>query len=119
MKTTTTATTILLTTTTTAVVSGFSVLPPSSQSQISQIVSSSSSSSNTRYSTELNGLFDGVKDAFSQPPQSIDSERETPIDRWMGWSVVTENEIQEPIAQPSGTLIRCDAMRCVLTKKQY
>jgi hypothetical protein len=95
MKTTTTATTILLTSTT-AVVSGFSVLP-SSQSQISQI--------NTRYNTELNGLFDGVKDAFSQPPQSIDSERETPIDRWMGWSVVTENEIQAPIAQPSGTLI--------------
>jgi hypothetical protein len=94
MKTTTTATTILLTTTT-AVVSGFSVLP-SSQSQISQI------RSNTRYNTELNGLFDGVKDAFSQPPQSIDSERETPIDRWMGWSVVTENEIQAPIAQPSG-----------------
>lgn len=95
MKTTTTATTILLTTTTTAaVVSGFSVLP-SSPSQISQI--------NTRYNTELNGLFDGVKDAFSQPPQTIDAERQTPIDRWMGWSVVTENEIQTPIAQPSGT----------------
>jgi len=93
MKTTNTATTILLTTTT-AVVSGFSVLP-SSQSQISQI--------NTRYNTELNGLFDGVKDAFSQPPQTIDAERQTPIDRWMGWSVVTENEIQTPIAQPSGT----------------
>ena len=98
MKTTTTATTILLTTTTTAVVSGFSVLPSSPSSQIvSQI-------KNTRYNTELNGLFDGVKDAFSQPPQTIDAERQTPIDRWMGWSVVTENEIQTPIAQPSGTL---------------
>jgi len=34
------------------------------------------------------GLFDGVKDAFASPPAtSIDSERETPIDRWMGWNV--------------------------------
>ena len=99
MKTTTTATTILLTTTTTAaVVSGFSVLPSSPSSQISSQIK------NTRYNTELNGLFDGVKDAFSQPPQTIDAERQTPIDRWMGWSVVTENEIQTPIAQPSGTL---------------
>jgi hypothetical protein len=43
------------------------------------------------------GLFDGVKDAFSAPAlerTSIDSERETPIDRWMGWSVVSENQQQ-------------------------
>ena len=36
------------------------------------------------------GLFDGVKDAFSAPAlerSAIDAERETPIDRWMGWSV--------------------------------
>jgi len=34
------------------------------------------------------GLFDGVKDAFSAPPASgVSSERETPIDRWMGWNV--------------------------------
>jgi len=42
----------------------------------------------------LNGLFDGVKDAFSQPPSSLDSQRETPIDRWMGWSVVSEKDAQ-------------------------
>jgi len=39
------------------------------------------------------GLFDGVKEAFSAPAlerSSISSERETPIDRWMGWSVASE-----------------------------
>lgn len=43
------------------------------------------------------GLFDGVKDAFAAPPierSSLDAERETPIDRWMGWSVKSENEQQ-------------------------
>lgn len=41
------------------------------------------------------GLFDGVKEAFSAPAlerSTINSERETPIDRWMGWSVVSEEE---------------------------
>ena len=33
------------------------------------------------------GLFDGMKEAFSAPPaMSLDSERETPIDRWDGIS---------------------------------
>jgi len=47
------------------------------------------------------GLFDGVKEAFSAPAlekAQIDPARETPIDRWMGWSVKTEEkkmEIQE------------------------
>jgi hypothetical protein len=67
-----TATTLLLTA---ATVSGFSVQPL-----------------NARTATSLNGLFDGVKDAFSAPPTEIDSERETPIDRWMGWSVVSEGK---------------------------
>lgn len=44
------------------------------------------------------GLFDGMKDAFSAPnSMSIDSERETPIDRWMGWNVKS-NEEQERVA---------------------
>jgi len=39
------------------------------------------------------GLFDGVKEAFVAPSRSsIDSERETPIDRWMGWSVVSDRD---------------------------
>ena len=53
----------------------------------------------TQTQTQLQmGLFDGVKEAFSAPPlekTSISSERETPIDRWMGWSVVSENVPQQ------------------------
>lgn len=52
--------------------------------------------------TALNmGLFDGVKDAFGAPAlerSQIDAERETPIDRWMGWSVVSENDKAEQVA---------------------
>lgn len=72
----TSTTTLLLTAST---VSGFAVLPQQSQSS----------------TTALNGLFDGVKEAFSAPAlerSQINSERETPIDRWMGWSVVSEQE---------------------------
>jgi hypothetical protein len=72
-----TATTLLLTA---SAVSGFAVIPQNAKSS----------------STALNGLFDGVKDAFSAPTTSkIDSERETPIDRWMGWSVSAETQQQE------------------------
>lgn len=77
----TTATAIVLTSTT-AAVSGFSVLPMQPQNAI-------------RTNTELYGLFDGVKEAFTQPPSSLDAERETPIDRWMGWSVVSENDVKQ------------------------
>mmetsp|Transcript_20698 Transcript_20698/g.58717 ORF Transcript_20698/g.58717 Transcript_20698/m.58717 type:complete len:208 (-) Transcript_20698:231-854(-) len=72
-----TSTTLLLTVST---VSGFAVLPQSQHSPST---------------TALNGLFDGVKEAFSAPAlerSQIDSERETPIDRWMGWSVVSEQD---------------------------
>uniref|UniRef100_A0A7S3DN85 PDZ domain-containing protein n=1 Tax=Entomoneis paludosa TaxID=265537 RepID=A0A7S3DN85_9STRA len=55
-----------------------------------------------RSNTVLNmGLFDGVKDAFGAPAlerSQIDSERETPIDRWMGWSVVSDNDKAEQAA---------------------
>jgi len=77
-----TSTTAIVLASTSAAVSAFSVLP----TQTTNVV---------RANTELYGLFDGVKDAFTQPPSSLDSERETPIDRWMGWSVVSENEVKE------------------------
>lgn len=47
-------------------------------------------------SMQLNGLFDGVKDAFTAPAlerSTLDSERETPIDRWMGWNVQSEEQL--------------------------
>jgi len=82
MKGTTTA---IVLTSTTAAVSAFSVLPQTNTNVV-------------RSKTELYGLFDGVKDAFTQPPSSLDAERETPIDRWMGWSVVSENEAKDTAA---------------------
>jgi hypothetical protein len=55
-------------------------------------------SSRASTSTALQmGLFDGVKEAFSAPAlerSTIDAERETPIDRWMGWSVVREDQVE-------------------------
>ena len=64
-----------------SVSNGFSFVPRSRRSSLS--------------STTLKmGLFDGVKDAFSAPELSksvLDKDRETPIDRWMGWSVVSED----------------------------
>ena len=41
------------------------------------------------------GLFDGVKEAFSAPAlerSAVDAARETPIDRWMGWSVASTDK---------------------------
>jgi hypothetical protein len=90
MKNTSTATALVLTSTATAV-SAFSVLPPT-QHQNTNVI---------RGKTELYGLFDGVKDAFTQPPSSLGSERETPIDRWMGWSVTPDNEPKEVAAAPA------------------
>jgi hypothetical protein len=79
-----TATSLLLLTSS---VSGFSVLPQNAASS----------------STALYGLFDGVKDAFSAPPSELAAERETPIDRWMGWSVAAENIPQKVPDGPDGT----------------
>ena len=80
-----TGTTLILLTST---VSAFTVRPQNA-------VSSSN--------TALYGLFDGVKDAFSAPPSELDAERETPIDRWMGWSVVSENSPAKSAAGGDGT----------------
>jgi len=43
-------------------------------------------------SSQLNmGLFDGVKEAFGADGMGeLDSERETPIDRWMGWNAKSD-----------------------------
>lgn len=38
------------------------------------------------------GLFDGVKEAFGADGMGdLDAERETPIDRWMGWNTKTDS----------------------------
>lgn len=54
------------------------------------------------------GLFDGVKDAFSAPTlerSKIDAERETPIDRWMGWSVASDKSMEEDKARFAGMCV--------------
>jgi hypothetical protein len=65
------------------------------------------------------GLFDGVKDAFSAPALErsiLDAERETPIDRWMGWSVASENN-RESKGQAMGTCGMRKALVTSLTRK--
>ena len=46
------------------------------------------------------GLFDGVKDAFNAPPGDISAEKETPIDRWMGWNTKSSSATEENVGQP-------------------
>jgi len=61
------------------------------------------------------GLFDGMKEAFSAPPSmSLDSERETPIDRWMGWNVKSE-ETQKVAAAPENFVDAMDESNYVST----
>lgn len=71
----------------------------------------------TTTTTQLEmGLFDGVKDAFSAPALergTLDSERETPIDRWMGWSVSKDNQQQAPNAVPSDYIDAMDVSNYV------
>ena len=53
----------------------------------------STTANNVRTQTALNmGLFDGVKEAFGADGMGdLDAERETPIDRWMGWNTKTDS----------------------------
>jgi hypothetical protein len=44
------------------------------------------------------GLFDGVKEAFGADGMGdLSSERETPIDRWMGWNAKSVDTPQEAV----------------------
>ena len=96
------ATAAVSTTNTDVVVSGFAVTGAPQRRQQVQQKQFSKTTSTKSTSTSLNGLFDGVKEAFSAPPTSqVDSERETPIDRWMGWSTVSEDAASKN-AQPVG-----------------
>jgi hypothetical protein len=51
--------------------------------------------------TALNmGLFDGVKEAFgSSGMGDLDAERETPIDRWMGWNTKSVDAPQAAVSK--------------------
>jgi len=60
-------------------------------------VSCPASSSRTHVSLNM-GLFDGVKEAFGADGMGdLSSERETPIDRWMGWNAKSVDTPQEAV----------------------
>ena len=46
------------------------------------------------------GIFDGVKDAFSQDAGILDEDRVTPFDRWLGIDVRSEDAKSEDFAVP-------------------
>jgi len=77
---------------TSAAVNGFTFVPSKSRCAASRSIVS------------LNmGLFDGMKEAFSAPAVErsvLDSSRETPIDRWMGWN---SRPNEEAVQQDEGT----------------
>lgn len=76
-----------------------SILAIAATTATTQAFSTTSSSTHNnvnRPTTALNmGLFDGVKEAFGADGMGdLDSERETPIDRWMGWNTKTTDGAQ-------------------------
>merc|ERR1712232_301340 len=59
------------------------------------------------------GLFDGLKDAFSAPAlesTNISSERETPIDRWMGWNAMGKDQDGPSSEKPANFVDSMDSV---------
>lgn len=77
------STSLLVAAATTSTVQGFAFVSPS----------------NSRTSTALqNSLFDAAKEAFgAEGMGELDPERETPIDRWMGWNAKSKDAPQEVV----------------------
>lgn len=79
-------------------------------------------SANTRASTALQmGLFDGVKEAFgAEGMGTLDEERETPIDRWMGWNAKPSSDAPQAINSkaPSDFVDSMDAENYITTALQ-
>ncbi len=78
------------------------------------------------------GLFDGVKEAFGADGMGdLDSERETPIDRWMGWNtkktdgaqpkdvVGSKGEFYIYVYEYFEVLDNCKRDLCILTFSKY
>ncbi len=48
------------------------------------------------------GVFDGVKEAFGADGMGeLSTERETPIDRWMGWNTKSVDTPQDAVGSKS------------------
>ena len=57
------------------------------------------------------GIFDGVKDAFNAPAVErsvLDADRETPIDRWMGWNARSDEDSKEAAGSKGKIFISLD-----------
>lgn len=64
------------------------------------VTTPAASRTQTTTSMSLNmALFDGVKEAFGADGMGeLGSERETPIDRWMGWNAKKQDAPQESVS---------------------
>jgi hypothetical protein len=60
------------------------------------------------------GLFDGVKEAFGADGMGeLDGDRETPIDRWMGWNAKRDDGMKEMGNKGEFEWLRLECMMCV------
>jgi hypothetical protein len=56
------------------------------------------------------GLFDGVKEAFGADGMGeLDGDRETPIDRWMGWNAKKDDSSSNAMGSKGECLVRGEA----------
>lgn len=71
----------------------------------------------SRPSLARDGLLDGVKEAFgAEGMGELDGDRETPIDRWMGWNTKAEKPAKAVGGQqPAGFVDSMDASNYVAT----
>jgi hypothetical protein len=71
--------------------------------------------SRTTHASSLNmGLFDGVKEAFGADGMGdLSSERETPIDRWMGWNAKSVDSSKEAVGSKGTFDAACPVLRRV------
>jgi len=64
----------------------------------------------------VSGIFDGVKDAFSQDVSILEDDRVTPFDRWLGIDVRSEEEKAAQFAVPDDFVDSMDEANYVVAK---
>lgn len=62
------------------------------------------------------GIFDGVKDAFSQDVSILEDDRVTPFDRWLGIDVRSEEDKAAQFAVPDDFVDSMDEANYVVAK---
>eukprot|EP00630_Chrysocystis_fragilis_P003239 CAMPEP_0197386852 /NCGR_PEP_ID=MMETSP1165-20131217/141_1 /TAXON_ID=284809 /ORGANISM="Chrysocystis fragilis, Strain CCMP3189" /LENGTH=248 /DNA_ID=CAMNT_0042912117 /DNA_START=36 /DNA_END=781 /DNA_ORIENTATION=- len=66
--------------------------------------------------TRVQGIFDGVKDAFSQDVSILEDDRVTPFDRWLGIDVRSEESKKEQYAVPDDFVDSMDEANYVVAE---